>query len=161
MNIAKKVARILIRFLPFRAVYRIFVMLPFFLPRLIKGFVWTWQKTENSNFYYDLTDKNILELAHFISIACKIAPSQAEAYFNEARQDILLTTHIRGILKSDTSMKNSNPQLGRRLGWYAVVRAMKPKLVVETGVHQGVGAVTIIAALMRRGVLGKIPRNRH
>jgi hypothetical protein len=154
MDVAKKVARIFVRVLPFRAIYRTFVMLPFFLPRLIKGLVWTWQKTENSNFYYDLTDKNILELAHFVSIACKIDQRMAEAYLYEAKHDKILHAHIRGILQSDTSMKDSNLHLGRRLGWYAVVRAMKPKLVVETGVHQGVGAVTLIAALMRNSEEG-------
>lgn len=154
MSTAKKIAKRLVRVLPFRAIYRIFVMLPYFLPRLIKASVWTWQKTENSNFYYDLTDKNILDLAHFISIACKIEPGQAEAYFDEVRHDELLRTHIREILKDDKSMRDSNLQLGRRLGWYAVVRAMKPKLVVETGVHQGIGAVTIITALMRNSEEG-------
>jgi predicted O-methyltransferase YrrM len=51
-------------------------------------------------------------------------------------------------------MKDSSLLLGRRLGWYAMVRAMKPKLVVETGVHQGVGAVTIITALRRNSEEG-------
>jgi hypothetical protein len=44
-------------------------------------------------------------------------------------------------------MKHSQLQLGRRIGWYAFARATKPKLVVETGVHQGIGAVTLIRAL--------------
>jgi predicted O-methyltransferase YrrM len=149
MDFAKIVARVLIRALPFRVIYRTFVMLPFVLPRLIKGFLWTWQKTENSNFYYDLTDKNILELAQFVSIACNIESRQAEQYINEARQDEQLHEQIHEAMKKDKSMKNSNLQLGRRLGWYAVIRAMKPKLVVETGVHQGLGSITIISALIR------------
>ena len=105
------------------------------------------KRTENSNFYYDLTDKNVLELSHFLSIVCKIEASQAESYINEVRSDQELRSHLQATLAGDQSMKDSNLLLGRRVGWYAMVRAMKPKLVVETGVHQGVGAVTIITAL--------------
>jgi predicted O-methyltransferase YrrM len=38
---------------------------------------------------------------------------------------------------------------GRREGWYLFVRALKPQLVVETGVHHGVGAIVIASALIR------------
>lgn len=154
MNAIKKIAKRLFRLWPFRPLYRTSLMLPYFMPQLIRGFLWTGKKTENSNFYYDLTDKNILELAQFVSIVCKIEPTKAESYINEVRQDSDLRAHLRETLQGDNSMKDSNLQLGRRLGWYAVIRAIKPKLVVETGVHQGVGAVTIITALMRNSEEG-------
>jgi hypothetical protein len=38
---------------------------------------------------------------------------------------------------------------GRRLGWYAIVRARKPHLVVETGVHDGLGSTVLLRALER------------
>jgi hypothetical protein len=41
------------------------------------------------------------------------------------------------------------PRFGRRLGWYAVVRAMKPRIVIETGVDKGLGSVLLCAALAR------------
>lgn len=129
-------------------------MMPYFLHPLALGLAWTWRRTENSNFYYDLTDKNILELANFVSIVCKIDVSQAESYIKEVRSDQEISSHLRTTLAEDRSMKDSNLLLGRRLGWYAMVRAMKPKLVVETGVHQGVGAVTIITALRRNSEEG-------
>ena len=37
----------------------------------------------------------------------------------------------------------------RRLGWYAVARATKPRIIVETGVERGHGAVLLCAALLR------------
>jgi predicted O-methyltransferase YrrM len=43
---------------------------------------------------------------------------------------------------------------GRRLGWYAVARAIKPGTVVETGVERGHGAVILCAALMRNATEG-------
>jgi hypothetical protein len=43
---------------------------------------------------------------------------------------------------------------GRRLGWYAIVRATKPRLAVETGVHDGLGSAVILRALERNAEEG-------
>ncbi len=130
----KRVAKKIVKIWPFRVIYRLSLMMPYFLSPLALGFAWTWRRTENSNFYYDLTDKNVLELAHFLSVVCKIEASQAESYINELRSDKDLRSHLGAALVRDRSMKDSNLLFGRRIGWYAMVRAMKPKLVVETGV---------------------------
>src|SRR5439155_2350261 len=45
-------------------------------------------------------------------------------------------------------------RFGRRIGWYAMVRATKPLLVVETGVDKGLGSCVIAAALMRNAKEG-------
>jgi predicted O-methyltransferase YrrM len=37
------------------------------------------------------------------------------------------------------------------LGWYAIVRAMRPEHVIETGTDKGLGAVVLAAALLRNG----------
>jgi predicted O-methyltransferase YrrM len=39
--------------------------------------------------------------------------------------------------------------IGRRLGWYAVARRLKPRLIVETGVDFGLGSCVLSAALLR------------
>jgi predicted O-methyltransferase YrrM len=46
------------------------------------------------------------------------------------------------------------PRYGRRLGWYALVRATRPRVVVETGVDRGLGTAVIAAALMRNAKEG-------
>lgn len=43
---------------------------------------------------------------------------------------------------------------GRRLGWYAIVRAIKPRLIVETGTHDGLGSVALLSALQRNAEEG-------
>jgi hypothetical protein len=149
MGLVRKTAKSLLNYWPFRQVHRSLIIYPYFIPRLILGFRWTTRKTESSNFYYDLTDKNLLELEQFVSIVCGVDISEAEAYVREVRANTEIRSHIESTLLLDKTMRDSNFFLGRRIGWYAVIRAMKPKLVVETGVHQGVGAVTIISALMR------------
>jgi predicted O-methyltransferase YrrM len=41
------------------------------------------------------------------------------------------------------------PKYGRRVAWYAIVRIMKPKVIVETGIDKGLGSCVITAALMK------------
>jgi predicted O-methyltransferase YrrM len=43
---------------------------------------------------------------------------------------------------------------GRRLGWYAMARVLKPRVVVETGVDKGLGSVVLCAALLRNAAEG-------
>ena len=38
---------------------------------------------------------------------------------------------------------------GRRLGWYALVRALKPRVVVESGIDKGLGTCVLAAAVMK------------
>jgi hypothetical protein len=36
---------------------------------------------------------------------------------------------------------------GLRVGWYAITRALKPRLVVETGIKHGLGSLVLLSAL--------------
>jgi predicted O-methyltransferase YrrM len=44
---------------------------------------------------------------------------------------------------------------GRRLGWYAIARATKPRTIVETGVHDGLGSTVLLRALERNAAEGR------
>jgi hypothetical protein len=60
--------------------------------------------------------------------------------------------------QGDQPLRNLRSPFGRRLGWYAIVRATKPQVVVETGVERGHGALLLCAALLRNpdeGVPGR------
>jgi predicted O-methyltransferase YrrM len=51
------------------------------------------------------------------------------------------------------------PRFGRRLGWYAIARLRKPKLIAETGIHDGLGSALLLRALeinARDGVEGRL-----
>ena len=53
---------------------------------------------------------------------------------------------------------------GRRLGWYAIVRHLKPSLLVETGIHDGLGSSVLLRAIERNaaeGVDGRPDLLRH
>jgi len=43
---------------------------------------------------------------------------------------------------------------GRRIGWYAIIRATKPKIVIETGIDKGLGSCVITSALMKNSEEG-------
>jgi len=42
-------------------------------------------------------------------------------------------------------------RFGRRVGWYALIRALRPEHVVETGTDKGLGSVVMAAALLKNG----------
>jgi hypothetical protein len=106
---------------------------------------------ELSNFTYEISNHD--ELADFVANALVIERSQAAGYVQEAEQDgelrELLRERTRGRLD-----RRRTPLYGRRLGWYALVRALKPALIVETGIHDGLGSVLLLRALQRNRAQG-------
>ena len=118
---------------------------------LIHGTIWSFTGKEHYNFTYDLQPRNLQHLAAFISTISGIAVSQAECYLNEILHDDQLKEHVRKLTQAspERHVAENVVKFGRRVGWYALVRAAKPKLVVETGVDKGLGSVVLAAALLR------------
>jgi predicted O-methyltransferase YrrM len=112
------------------------------------------QNTEDSNFYYDLESKNLLYLANLISHVTNTPVSKLNEYFNEVLNNEDLKSHINDGFKNSSYEKNAEVKFGRRIGWYAVARIIKPKIIVETGVDHGVGACVLIQALMENSLEG-------
>lgn len=83
-----------------------------------------------------------------IAHVTKGSPNVIFEYFMELEQNQALRKHIEAGL-SAYGQDFVEIQYGRRLGWYALIRELKPGLVIETGVHQGVGACVISAALLK------------
>ena len=48
-------------------------------------------------------------------------------------------------------MYDGEPRYGRHVAWYALVRALKPQVVVETGTDLGLGSIILAAAVLRNG----------
>jgi FkbM family methyltransferase len=115
--------------------------------------MWLWlhESGEVSNFLYpvvsqsrdymismvaDVTGKSYIEIAH---------------YFYELENDWELIDHIRRFARDEDGLLLTNPEkvYGRRLIWYAFVRAVKPTIVVEAGIEKGLGSCILAAALVR------------
>ncbi len=118
---------------------------------IVKILAWLISSRETTNFSYDLTDANRNELSKFVANVAGITAEKADGYMRELETDMELKNHIRQVTKKSSKRKVSDDQAryGRRLGWYACVRALKPKIVVETGVEKGLGACLLAAALRR------------
>ena len=119
---------------------------------------WLLLSRENTNHTYDLTPLNLMQLAHGLALVVDRPVADLKTYLSEPGTDGGLARHITEVLggqdAATRAVADSAPRFGRRLGWYAVVRALKPRLVVETGVDKGLGAVLLCAALQRNGAEG-------
>ena len=71
-------------------------------------------------------------------------------YFSELLNDKELYNHLNNSLRNIPEYgKEIKFAYGRRIGWYAFVRILKPKLIIETGVDHGVGSCVLTSALLR------------
>ena len=109
---------------------------------------WCWKDTEDSNFYFNLTPINIDQLIQVIALVTGFNYNEVNNIIIEIQNDDDLKEHIRKGVTNSNYGKDIKVEFSRRLGWYAFVRLLKPKLVVETGVHHGVGSCVITKALM-------------
>lgn len=110
---------------------------------------WVKARTELDNFYYDLEDNNRADLSQLVAAVTGESPNVIASYLSEIRNDAALRNQIAGSFANNPWRADSIVGYGRREGWYLFVRALKPRVVVETGVHDGVGACVILAALER------------
>jgi predicted O-methyltransferase YrrM len=115
--------------------------------------VWVVSSREDTNYTYDITDRSIQYLAHTISIVTGVAAKEVLKYIREAQSDDALKGHIIQSLREGPYRYHADARcdFGRRLGWYALVRILKPGIVVETGVDKGFGSVLLCSALLRNG----------
>lgn len=132
-----------------RCFLRIKIVYSHFSARISNSLKWVTMDTEYSNFYYHLSQISIENLAQSTAAICKISVEDVDRYFEELLDDENLAHHIKTGFKLINIGKDSQVAYGRRIVWYAIIRAKKPRIVVETGVEHGVGACVITAALLR------------
>jgi len=114
---------------------------------------WLFRSREHTNYTYDLTSLNRKHLAWFVANVAYIDIKTARGYIDEVLNDDALKRHIAEATRTSPRRWLADPSalLGRRIGWYALVRALKPRHVVETGTDKGLGSVVLAAALLRNG----------
>ena len=111
---------------------------------------WAWGDNERSNFFYDLTDLNKEHLAQTIALITNNEIEKVFNCFDELLGDKDLYNHLNYNLKKYPEYGTEIEfAYGRRLGWYAFVRLTRPKIVIETGVAQGVGACVLSSAILK------------
>jgi hypothetical protein len=114
---------------------------------------WLFGSREFANFTYDLTDQNKDQLAWFVSSISGTPVEEIRSYFGELENNTELQTYLRARLRETRRHRefDDTPFYGRRIGWYALVRATQPLVVVETGTEKGLGSLVIAEALKANG----------
>jgi Methyltransferase domain len=106
---------------------------------------------EVDNFTYEL--ENPEELAPFLAAALGQPLDRVETFLAEAAHDPELNSELTRRVRWRFDTKRRLP-LGRRVLWYATVRLLRPGLVIETGVQEGLGSLVLLRALERNRLEG-------
>lgn len=117
---------------------------------------WLLHSKETTNFTYDLTPLNKRYLASVVAMIVVKTYEEILGYIDELDADDDLKKHISALTASSgfRFVSDQEPKFARRIGWYAIARAIKPKVIVETGVDKGLGSCILTAALMRNKAEG-------
>ena len=153
----RRLARSLFRCLPpLYTLWRLRVALAHFRHPFKHVLIWLVRSKEDTNFTYDLSEANKLYLASFVSQVTGVGVPTVQDYIEELEADESLRSHIKRLVCASNLRRFTDEQAryGRRLGWYAFARAVKPRVVVETGVDKGLGSCVLAAALMRNAEEG-------
>ena len=102
---------------------------------------------EPDNFTYDVG--NLGDLAQWVSSVAGCSLEVAHNLVGEPRTDELLESRLRAATAGHWLWSKAAPPFGKRLGWYAVARLARPRLIVEVGVHDGLGSALLLRALER------------
>ena len=118
-----------------------------------KSIPWLFRSKEFANFTCDLTAANKEYLSWFVADICDVPVEEIRDYFNELETNSQLDTYIKTGLANHRRGNEIDRQafFGRRIGWYAIVRATKPSVVVETGTEKGLGSLVLAEALIKNG----------
>lgn len=109
---------------------------------------WVRSAGRPDNFYYGLTPRNTDHLISALAYIFATSREQVGAIAAELEQ-------CAAVQEASIKLDIDPTRLyGRRLGWYVVTRLTHPNLVVETGVHDGIGAVILTEALRRNAAEG-------
>jgi len=118
-------------------------------PRLGQVLAWSVRSREIANFTYETTRESQLVLAAVVAEIANRPPSEIVGYINELAADRELAEHVADVARAPESRWSVDPGFkpGRRLAFYLLARALKPRRVVEAGVDKGLGALLVSRAL--------------
>jgi len=130
---------------------RFLILLGYAKHKLYGAGKWLIYSRETTNFTYKITPLSRAYLINLLSNVTGVSVEKMEEYAQELEKDINLSKHVheRTMASNRKIIADEKIYFGRRLGWYLLVRAKKPKIVVETGIDKGLGAIVLCSALLR------------
>jgi hypothetical protein len=117
---------------------------------------WLVRSREHTNYTYDLLPRNRRHLAWFLSVVTGQTAEEMSRVIEELYNDRELVDHVKRSTADSARRRLSDREVryGRRAAWYAIVRALKPVLTVESGIDKGLGSCVMAAALLRNAEEG-------
>jgi len=114
---------------------------------------WLVLSREHTNFTYDLDPLNVEHLAWFVAVVADMPVDEIRGYLAELEEDSSLRRYLesQAVVSPRRGLTDRSVRYGRRAGWYALVRALRPEHVVETGSDKGLGTCVLAAALLENG----------
>jgi predicted O-methyltransferase YrrM len=112
---------------------------------------------EPDNYTYEIANES--ELALWAATVSGGDVDAARAIVQEPHHDVELTERLQNATAGHWLWTKRSPPFGKRLGWYALVRALRPQLVIEVGAHDGLGSLLVLRALElneQDGVSGRL-----
>ncbi|HJS92746.1 MAG TPA: hypothetical protein VJ741_00685, partial [Solirubrobacteraceae bacterium] len=100
---------------------------------------------EPDNYTYDISNET--ELAGWVAGVAGCDEAAARALIQEPANDVELATRLRTATADHWRWSKPAPPFGKRLGWYALARALRPRRVIEIGAHDGLGSLLLLRAL--------------
>jgi predicted O-methyltransferase YrrM len=117
---------------------------------------WLIRSREYTSWTYHLSDRNLIEACNLVSILTSRPLEEVLAYKEEILRDADLATHVKNktLASRDRWCADEDFKIGRRILYYLIARARKPRVVVEAGVDKGLGAALICRALQKNRLDG-------
>lgn len=115
---------------------------------------WLATSREHTNFTYDLTPINRDYLAWWVAGITGAPVTEVRRYFAELLEDQELAEHIRRYTRTSARRRLADDDVRwhRHLGWYALVRILRPRHIVETGTDKGRGTLVFASAIQRNNI---------
>lgn len=140
----------------FPRIFKAFRVYGFFIPLSKKIFEFGFFSKETSSFTYNLTAFNEKYIIHSIALVTHKSVDEIETYFNEIKDDKVIQKYIldKLVVSEYKNFKDKRCDFGSRMAWYALVRAIKPLVVVENGVEIGYTAALLCRAIQKNNEEG-------
>ena len=114
-------------------------------------FHWIFNSREDTNYTFPIRPINIDYMAAFVANIANIPLIQARTYIDELLQDQTIPTLVQQWVAANPNNTTTDTEVryGKRLTWYALARALKPRTILETGIDKGLGSAVMCLALLK------------
>lgn len=126
-------------------------------PTLGSRLRWLVQSRETANFTYELSELGKANVAEVVALVAQIGPDIANVYVQELAGNAALSEFVRQRTLVGPWRYSSDPgsRPAKRYLYYAMARALGPRLTVEAGMDKGYGTCILNEALRRNQAEGR------